>query len=995
MLLSDVIQRLGCVGGSISSNAYCPAFIGVFLTLLLLFLLIVSRLRLSSPYGQRDTTLLSDLTTATGHRGVSRPVAHVSILLESSDSTVESGDEYENTPTWKWFDLGTAVRAISHWLSVPDVDGRLYNDNLQDPLLAIEPQIDETKAVPLGKSLREDHSLVVCAVGIGDKKLPGPRKDVALLREIHTPREADEGSRTDDAQAIGPNGGVHPNGYSSSFYCIRARHTTQARVSLKIRRALERAAQQQAMALFYFTGHSNEFDDFWINTEQSISVFHILAWIDAFRTNKQLPIILVLDHCRIQPSTPALPILDHHLDNIFIFRACSLGEEAHEVVLKKGLPSSQFFKAGLLALAEAQSPSASAVEFVKLLAIKMANVANILCTITFMINSKLISMLPYSKRACPSISWATVPRFSQGDYCASFSQLASSGSAHAVSYYGGGDQRVCVCGRVNPFVAQASAPSSPGSRSVEASPESDSGGGMNIKHPPERPPSPGRVSKISTRPVQGDGPNDSTAENSWCSSCGQATPASRNDKLARGSSKSVVQNETFQTLGDQRHTPALTSPITSNPLRRSLNEGSSSGLEPPTDDDVICWLNILIVAKSDEGGDRPLKGPKLDTDYITEDLRNLPNVSVESISDYMATRARIDEAIECLWRTARDKSHLLILFTSHGGTRGMTIEDGEIDEEYIQALLQRLNDFYPKELRVISVFDICRDRMDANRVPVKMDHYISLIWSCSIGQEAKSLEFRLPKPCEGLAVYYHFLRNWWLSWWYTPGRHDLSPGSYFLLAAVKAYQDVTEKKGLLKERFKVRMKQLVRFQSYLQHTSAIDGIPNCTICIRDEVWCPNAFDALEQYEQTIDLERYWGHLNRLVKFLQERDYTASLPDVASKFFLRLDAFDKRYECGSQLRYILQSPTDFAAWWGWLKWLIGSIWLIWLFVIQTLDRRRPVADSSVPVKEGHAHPAEPASVPATAHLKGLRLSEPRGMQVPVVSASAPVQPANSE
>ncbi|QRV75370.1 hypothetical protein RhiJN_03385 [Ceratobasidium sp. AG-Ba] len=603
-------------------------------------------------------------------------------------------------------------------------------------------------------------------------------------------------------------------------------------------------------------------------------------------------------------------------------------------------------------------------------------------------------MLPYSKRACPSISWATVPRFSQGDYCASFSQLASSGSAHVVSYYGGGDERVCVCGRVNPFVAQASAPSSPGSRS-EASPESSSDGGVNIKNSPERPPSPGRVSKISTRPVQGDGPNDSTTEDSWCSSCGQPTPASRNDKLARGSSKSAVQNETFQTLDDQRHTRALTSPIASNPLRRSLNEGPSSRLEPSTDDDVICWLNILIVAKNDEGGDRPLKGPKLDTDYITEDLRNLPNVSVESISDHMATRARIDEAIECLWRTACDKSHLLLLFTGHGGNRGTIIKDGEIDEEYIQALLQRLNDSFPKELRVISVFDICRDRMDANRVPVKMDRYISLIWSCSIGQVAKSLEFRLPKPCEGLAVYYHFLRNWWLSWWYTPGRHNLSPGSYFLLAAVKAYQDVTEKKGLLKERFEVRIKQLVRFQSYLHHTSAIDGTPNCTICIRDEVWCPNAFDALEQFEQTIDLERYWGHLNRLVEFLQERDYTASLPDVASKFFLRLDAFDKRYECGSQLWYILQSPTDFAAWWGWLKWLIGSIWLIWLFVIQTLDRRRPVADSSVPAKEGHAHPAEPASIPATAHLKGLRLSEPRGMQVPVVSAWAPAQPADSE
>ncbi|QRW04279.1 hypothetical protein RhiLY_03278 [Ceratobasidium sp. AG-Ba] len=535
-----------------------------------------------------------------------------------------------------------------------------------------------------------------------------------------------------------------------------------------------------------------------------------------------------------------------------------------------------------------------------------------------------------------------------------------------------GDGWNCRCGHANLFIHQANPPLSLSLNSFELPGESTLREGTDIGYLPKRLSSPSRASKVSTRPIQGDGPNSLAIEPLTCSSCGRPASIPTHDRRSRGTSKSAVQTNLSQVPGDSLPPTSLGDLA---PLQRSLRQGSSNLPKPSRDDRDILSLNILVIAKSNYKHHRSFTGPQLDTAYILKEAKDLPGVFIDSVSDGEATLDEVDKAIERVWIKAPDGSHLVFLLTGHGGSQGMILEehlqtDVEIDENHIQQRLLALNSIYPKDLLVTTVFDICRDE-DPVKVVAHMDRRISLIWSCLLGQTAQTLEFKPPKRCEGLVVYYHHLRNWWLGWWYTPARHPFSPGSHLLLAAVKAYQDVSENKGSFRERLDVRMIQLARFRSYVYHTSSPGGVPVCAICVRDEVWCPSAFDIMEGFKQNIDLEHYWGHLDRLLEFLRQRGYIASLPDVASRFFLRLDAFDKRSKHSTQLAYVV----------------------IRVDLVDLLDLEHPIEEGFPVAKKGSVRPIKQAEKQMTksqeSPTRPVNSPEIRGMQVPVACAPGPV------
>ncbi|QRV90067.1 hypothetical protein RhiJN_18085 [Ceratobasidium sp. AG-Ba] len=457
-----------------------------------------------------------------------------------------------------------------------------------------------------------------------------------------------------------------------------------------------------------------------------------------------------------------------------------------------------------------------------------------------------------------------------------------------------------------------------------------------------------RVSRVIAGPAQADSSFDVPPyAPSVCLSCGRPTLDARAAKHPRGKTDLAVQDEqSLDPISTPDHLSVLSSPTDTAPLLGTLNQG----------------------------GERPLTGPKIDATYLHEEFRKLPNVRFKAVLDFDATFDQVKASITQLWEDANEGSHLMILSTGHGIDNRVHLWGSEsIDEQDIQDLVHQLYDKDSKQIQTITIFDICRDIPD-KEVPC-VGGRISLTWSCSLGQKAGSLVFK-----------------------------SRAPGSFFLNALFRAYQDVCENRpGSPEAHLEARLNQLALYNGYRDHTSEIKpGVPKCPICVRDKVWCPEAFVLREDHKQTVDLSQNRGDIKRLFDFLQREGCDTKLPDGVLAFFSKLELFEERSKYATQMAYLLRNPRDTQAWLGWLSWMVWSMWAYsWLCVLQ-MSAFRHLSDNSVneeaPAKaeRKRAHcvgqaPLPAARDPSEQSLQPVDSSVSRGAKVSVAAAPEPSSP----
>ncbi|QRV90046.1 caspase domain-containing protein [Ceratobasidium sp. AG-Ba] len=175
-------------------------------------------------------------------------------------------------------------------------------------------------------------SFVALIVGIGDENLPGPEHDTALLYKIFAKYH--------------------------TIYSIKGRVTSQEIVRRNLSQAFHEAALKAAPVVLYFTGHGDDYNNFWLNESESLSTLMLLDWIHAIRHELSVttPVYIAFDHCRSSLDLPRLPELK--LDRVHIVWACSPQQDAQDVRLDGRTPYSQFLKGVVLTLHEFLSSTA-------------------------------------------------------------------------------------------------------------------------------------------------------------------------------------------------------------------------------------------------------------------------------------------------------------------------------------------------------------------------------------------------------------------------------------------------------------------------------------------------------------------------------------------------------------------------------------------------------------------------------------------------------------
>ncbi|QRV75373.1 hypothetical protein RhiJN_03388 [Ceratobasidium sp. AG-Ba] len=215
----------------------------------------------------------------------------------------------------------------------------------------------------------------------------------------------------------------------------------------------------------------------------------------------------------------------------------------------------------------------------------------------------------------------------------------------------------------------------------------------------ERSPSPGRISRVIAGLAQADISFDLPQDVPLvCLSCGRPTLGEKTVKHPRGKTELAVQDE--QSI-DPTSTPddlsVPSSPIDVVPLFRTLKGGLDDLPSSSSNPHDISMLHVLVIAKNDDGGERPLTGPNDDAGYLRKELGKLPNVRFKSILDFDATFDQTEASITELWKDASEGSHLMVLSSGHGIDNRMHLwGDKSIDEQDIQDLAGRLYDKYPK-----------------------------------------------------------------------------------------------------------------------------------------------------------------------------------------------------------------------------------------------------------------------------------------------------------
>ncbi|KAG8709346.1 hypothetical protein FRC08_018388 [Ceratobasidium sp. 394] len=164
--------------------------------------------------------------------------------------------------------------------------------------------------------------LALLAVGVSGGDLPGPDHDLKWI------------ARTFPAVILYPLKGID---------------ATQDGIQSALAHTFENAESVLAVIL-YFTGHGEGDNAFKLYDGQLINEATLFTWIDKIRrtTGKHLPVFLVFDFCREDPSVP--PVSTHGLQDVYIIWACTPGERSFEVNLGDDLPYSDLLKVVCLAL---------------------------------------------------------------------------------------------------------------------------------------------------------------------------------------------------------------------------------------------------------------------------------------------------------------------------------------------------------------------------------------------------------------------------------------------------------------------------------------------------------------------------------------------------------------------------------------------------------------------------------------------------------------------
>ncbi|QRV90068.1 hypothetical protein RhiJN_18086 [Ceratobasidium sp. AG-Ba] len=275
-------------------------------------------------------------------------------------------------------------------------------------------------------------------------------------------------------------------------------------------------------------------------------------------------------------------------------------------------------------------------------------------------------------------------------------------------------------------------------------------------------------------------------------------------------------------------------------LENSLYQGSS--------DLRTEILSLLVIACGTEDEDQPIQDPRLDTMYLSDILSDTDGVLFQSLLDKDATLGKIRERITRLWQEAASGSCLLLLLTGHGDVdNAMKLCNGErIDESYLDELFKILP---PKDLRIIVIFDICRENRD--KAVAQMSECVSLVWTCSPGQRAFALRF---------------------------GRFRM-PSSFFLIGMFMAFWDMgREPEGRFEDRIRLRVTQLAKLNNHTEHRKACDGCLNARPCRQ-------TFEMRDDFAQDIDLEQARGGLEELYKLLMQIPCFYELSDSVAAFLM--------------------------------------------------------------------------------------------------------------
>ncbi|QRW04282.1 hypothetical protein RhiLY_03281 [Ceratobasidium sp. AG-Ba] len=285
----------------------------------------------------------------------------------------------------------------------------------------------------------------------------------------------------------------------------------------------------------------------------------------------------------------------------------------------------------------------------------------------------------------------------------------------------------------------------------------------------------------------------------------------------------------------------LQTPTTSrNSLENSLYQGSS---DLRTD-----ILSFLVIACGTEDEGQPIQDPRLDTMYLYDILNDADGILFESLLERDATLDKIRKRTTQLWEEAASGSCLLLLLTGHGDIdNAMKLCGGErIDEAYLDELFKSLP---PKNLRVIVIFDICRENRDKAVAP--MSECVSLVWTCSPGQRAFALRFN----------------------------SFCMPSSFFLIGLFMAFWDMgRDPEGRFEDQLRLRITQLARFNNHVEHRKA------CQNCQSGEL-CPQTFEMRDAFAQDIDLEQARGSLEELHKLLMRIPRFYELSNAVAAFIM--------------------------------------------------------------------------------------------------------------
>ncbi|KAG8719625.1 hypothetical protein FRC09_010873 [Ceratobasidium sp. 395] len=313
----------------------------------------------------------------------------------------------------------------------------------------------------------------------------------------------------------------------------------------------------------------------------------------------------------------------------------------------------------------------------------------------------------------------------------------------------------------------------------------------------------------------------------------------------------ALRGASLPTVRDNNHDPiTIFTPLTTKPvpLKQTLYVGSK-------DLTRITTLDILVVPNGDGG---EIKDPEIDAEYLCKHFGALDNVNVQRIPEHEVTLDQVNEAVTALWKAALPGACFLVFLSGHGCDNAMVLRDnGRIDESHLNSLFQTLRRTNPKPLRVAVVFDICRDNKEKEAVEM---HDVSLIWSCSPGQQTWGFGFEtLGEPCSVLLL-------------------------GFLLAAHIASQS----SGIFEEHFKDQVSRFARFNNHVRH------VGGCDVCEPPD-FCPKAFVMRSEFEQEVDLKQSQGFLNNLYSFLGEQEGFRELSKTVYEFMSKINTFRRSNE----------------------------------------------------------------------------------------------------